>query len=204
MNLLLILSKANNKQKWCLGIFILLVGAGIFLTRPVSIKINTHEHYYGVLVQLIDREEQVLNTYIVDSNQTIELGIHQVINLILRSDAIRTIHPLLQERQDVLDFSILLKKKSNINLSCWCANKTYPKQHEFALVYRHFLNVNKYYVPNVSYLKRQKALLNHGKALYMLTAIANAHKGEARKWRKNKIRSMRKKISDIVGSLYRM
>ncbi|KZN28452.1 hypothetical protein N480_10180 [Pseudoalteromonas luteoviolacea S2607] len=178
----------------------LLVVIGFALLRPVTFKLTSSQDYQGYLVQVVDKGGNTIESYVVDS--TLELKSHRVLRWMIEGTTLNVVHPLVRAKTIVLTPSILLKGMNNLNLSCWCADKTYPVQQDLLVVYAHFATLKTDYIPIVDVAIRTKSVEGHSKALYMMTAVASAREGNARRLSKVEARKMRAEIGEIIAQLY--
>lgn len=191
-----------NRKTYALSILIsgILVSIGYYLLLPIQLNLSSDADYNNYLVQVIDKNAKVLESNTIDKNFTLDAI--KFLKYTLDGSTIRVIHPLLKKQMYAIGISDIFNKEIAINLTCWCADEAYPKQQDLTLIYSHFEDIKTHYIEKVDVQNRRVSVEGMSKQLYLLIAIASDRVGSARRLRKEKVRSMKQEMGEILGDLY--
>lgn len=191
-----------NRNKYALRIFIsgILVSIGYYLLLPIQLELSSDGDYNNFLVQVIDKNAEVLESNTIDKN--FSLDAIKYLKYSLDGSTLRVIHPLLKKQVYAIEISDVFNKEITINLTCWCADKAYPEQQDLTLIYSHFEDIKKHYIENVDVRSRRLSVQGMSRSLYLLIAIASDRIGLARTLHKDRIRLMKQRMGEIIGDLY--
>lgn len=188
-----------NRKIYLFFIF-LLSFLGVIIYYPIKIVLFSKNTENGYLIQVTDNKKIVIESMTTDN--TLTINTISYLSILVNGGALQIIHPIEKKEIYKPRFLDVITHKVEIQLSCWCADETYPEEQDISLVYLHFVDLKEQYIQEVDVVSRRKAIEGKSRALYSLVAVASSRIGESRKLHKNQVRQMKKDMGEIIGDLY--
>lgn len=187
-------------NKFFIVTLLLCVLVSYSLLLPVRIVVNPDGKLRGNLVQILDNKLSVTDSFVLDNQ--LEFNAIDYLGYLLTGQIIRYLHPLNKESLHQLEWVSLFSKRLKLEVECWCAEKTYPKQVDITLVTKHFESLESVYIPNVSVDNRRLAISGNSRAMYFLVAISSGRVGEGKKLTKYQVKEKKGYMSNVINNIY--
>jgi hypothetical protein len=168
--------------------------------HPIKIFLISKNTENGYLIQVIDKKNIITQSITTDNTVTIDTI--NYLRILADGGVLQIIHPIEKKEIYTPKFLDFITHKIDIQLSCWCADETYPEEQDLSLVYLHFVDLKEHYIKNVDVVSRRKAIEGRSRALYSLVAVASSSVNESRKLHKSQVSQMKKEMGKIIGDLY--